>query len=335
MTFFSEIYGAYFRAVSRILSQGACTDKELQQMVSEEAFGESWLALEPHLKPEKPESWGLLRRLPDGRIGRVTKHAPPGFLTMLQKRWLKTKLSDPRMRLFLSEEAFAALSEELYDVEPLFRPEMLYYYDRFSDGDRYDSEVYRGHFRRILQGLHDHEVLHIRFVNGKNVQCSGWFLPLRLEYSQKNDKFRLFCCHLFRNGSTDYGIINLGRIMYVQGTGRTEDPARYLRKWERRRRCPVPVLLEVSGERNGIERFMTEFASYEKHTERDPETGRCRVQLWYDRQDETEVLIRLLGFGPVLEILGPPAFRRQAAERVRRQYALLQGKELGKFFSKD
>ena len=47
------------------------------------------------------------------------------------------------------------------------------------------------------------------------------------------------------------------------------------------------------------------------------------MQLWYDKQDETELLIQLLSFGPVLEILGPPAFRAQAAERVARQYALL------------
>ena len=68
---------------------------------------------------------------------------------------------------------------------------------------------------------------------------------------------------------------------------------------------------------------MAEFASYEKRTERDLETGKCTVSLWYDKQDETELLIRLLGFGPVLEIMGPPDFRKQAAQRVKKQAELL------------
>ena len=85
--------------------------------------------------------------------------------------------------------------------------------------------------------------------------------------------------------------------------------------------------MRVRMERNGADRFLMEFASYEKQTDRDLTTGDCLVKLWYDAQDETEVLIRLLRFGPVLEILGPPSLRAQAVERVRRQTALLAKEE--------
>ena len=51
------------------------------------------------------------------------------------------------------------------------------------------------------------------------------------------------------------------------------------------------------------------------------------MQIRYDKQDETELLIQLLSFGPVLEILGPPDFRAQAAARVRMQYELLQANQ--------
>ena len=39
------------------------------------------------------------------------------------------------------------------------------------------------------------------------------------------------------------------------------------------------------------------------------------------------MLIQLLSFGPVLEILSPPAFRSQAAARVRQQYLLNEAAE--------
>ena len=69
---------------------------------------------------------------------------------------------------------------------------------------------------------------------------------------------------------------------------------------------------------------MMEFAAYEKHTVRDLETGEYTVELWYDESDETELLIQLLSFGPVIEILGPSRLRGLAKERVSRQYKLLK-----------
>ena len=69
---------------------------------------------------------------------------------------------------------------------------------------------------------------------------------------------------------------------------------------------------------------MLEFASYEKHTVRNLETVEYTVELWYDQQDETELLIRLLSFGPVIEILGPQHLRQQAKLRIKRQAELLE-----------
>ena len=66
-----------------------------------------------------------------------------------------------------------------------------------------------------------------------------------------------------------------------------------------------------------------EFAPYEKRAEFDLISRKCTIKLWYDYQEETELLIRLLGFGSVLEIVSPPDFRRKARERITRQYQLL------------
>ena len=65
-----------------------------------------------------------------------------------------------------------------------------------------------------------------------------------------------------------------------------------------------------------------EFASFEKRAERDLESGGCTVSMYFDKSDETEMLIRILSFGAAVEILSPPDFRRQAAERVAKQAEL-------------
>ena len=58
---FSELYSAYYNAVASIISQaveGERSEKELQKIVCERAFGESALTIMPSLKSEK---WQLLR----------------------------------------------------------------------------------------------------------------------------------------------------------------------------------------------------------------------------------------------------------------------------------
>ena len=59
---FSELYSAYYRTVSEILRaiiEGEHSEKDLQKIVSDHAFGESVLAILPALKSGR---WQLLRR---------------------------------------------------------------------------------------------------------------------------------------------------------------------------------------------------------------------------------------------------------------------------------
>ena len=67
--------------------------------------------------------------------------------------------------------------------------------------------------------------------------------------------------------------------------------------------------------------------SFEKQSEYDADTNACLVKLWYQKDDETEVLIRLLGFGPVVRVLGPARFVRQLRERIDKQMAYLSAGE--------
>ncbi len=324
MQIFSEIYGAYFRTAERLLSLGRITDKDISRIIGEEAFRDSMLFLPPKLRPGSGEDWGLLQAHPEGGYAPVTKHTPPGFVTKLQLAWLKSKLSDPRMQLFLEPEAIRAMEEALADVPALYPSDAFRCFDVFRDGDPYDLPLYQKHFRTMLAAVHTKEILDIRFRNGKGAAGHGYFTVLRLEYSRKNDKFRALCCRISHDGRhTGTGMLNIGRLQSIRPTGRFCEEPVSLEACLQNRRCTEPVTVIVKPERNGTERFMMEFASFQKETERDPETGICMVKLWYDVQDETELLIRLLGFGPVVEILGPATFRRQAAERVARQYALL------------
>lgn len=84
------------------------------------------------------------------------------------------------------------------------------------------------------------------------------------------------------------------------------------------------MLLEISNERNALERTMLHFACYQKRTEKLGDSGKYLCRIYYSRDVETELLIQILSFGPVVKVLGPDNFLKQVRERVEMQQRLLK-----------
>ena len=79
-----------------------------------------------------------------------------------------------------------------------------------------------------------------------------------------------------------------------------------------------------SGNQRGAQFNGTVHANYEKHTEFDEERKCWICSIYYDKADETELLIDILSFGPVVRVLGPEPFLGLIKARVRRQHRLFQ-----------
>ncbi|MBO7373812.1 MAG: WYL domain-containing protein, partial [Oscillospiraceae bacterium] len=81
------------------------------------------------------------------------------------------------------------------------------------------------------------------------------------------------------------------------------------------------LVMELYDARNALERVMLHFSDLEKETERIGDR-RYRITLKYRQGDETEILIRILSFGPVLKVTEPENMVSQIRERLSRQAAL-------------
>ena len=298
---FHEIYGKYYETVSAILEQavaGDLTKDSLAALVQEHAFGESMLTIPANLKDG---TWPLLRE----DLTTPIRHAPHTPLTDLQRQWMKALLQDPRVRLFDLPE------EGLEDVEPLYDPKTFVWFDRYEDGDPYGSKEYIRRFRLILQALREHRMIKIKFFGHLGTENNWVFMPARLEYSAKDDKFRLYA---FTRGRLF--IINLARIrncLLREPFDPAELPEIRFREKE--------VVFELTDMRNALERVLLHFSDLEKETVRLDEIH-YRVTLYYKQSDETEILIRILSFGPVLRVIEPEAFLSLIRERLQRQAAL-------------
>jgi predicted DNA-binding transcriptional regulator YafY len=197
----------------------------------------------------------------------------------------------------------------------------------FKDGDAYTNPKYRDNFQKVLSAIHNREVLTIGYSTTKDITFSGTYQPLSLEYSLKNDKFRLLTAKLSKHGKYRYYVLNLSKVEYIKPNHTPWNGDITVQGYFKQRRCPEgePITVEVLDERNSIERFMMEFACYEKHTEYTSQSGRVVSKIWYDISDEAELLIRLLSFGATLEILSPQRIRDEAKRRIFEQYRLLNG----------
>lgn len=296
---FREIYSAYYNAIADILRravEGTLSERELRRIVETHAFGESAMTVLPALKSER---WPLLRE----DMTTPLQHAPQMPLTTLQRRWLKAISQDPRFRLFGVELTGLA------DVTPLFTPQDIFVYDKYADGDPYEDEGYIARFRVILDALRNQTPLSIEMVNQKGRAMHLCALPRRLEYSEKDDKFRLIVSHS-GGGST----VNLGRVTACRPYhgALTGAPARETE------RTVASVTLSIRDQRNALNRVMLHFAHFKKQAEQLGE-GRYRVMIEYDRADEREMLIRVLSFGPLVKVEEPPAFVELIRHRLQRQ----------------
>ena len=286
---FSELYSAYYNTVAAILSaiiDGEHSEKELQKIVTDCAFGESVLTILPSLKSEK---WQLMH----SDMTTPLEHKPTTPLTTLQKRWLKAISLDPRVKLFGVE------FPDLEDVEPLFTSADYTIYDQYGDGDPFEDEQYIRNFRIVLEAIRKRTHIKFDMTNRKGNMMFVRCRPLRLEYSEKDDKFRVVTA-----GWRAVSVVNLAKIRscahdigYRRVSGRERTGAH------------DTVTVKIRDERNAMERFMLHFAHFEKQAEK-LDKKHYLVKIKYAHDEESEMVIRILSFGPMVEVLEPEPFRK-------------------------
>lgn len=295
---FSEVYGTYYNVLAQILNravEGKLSQDAIYEIVRKYGFEESVLTIPEALHTQ---TWPLLTK----ELTTPLENPPSMPLTILQKRWLKAILSDPRVQLFQPP------MEGLEDVEPLYPANAIVYYDRYVDGDPYTDPAYIAHFRSILTAIKEKRWLRVGFTGHNGMPHSWRCMPYKLEYSAKDDKFRLISANKHRALS-----INLARIIRCDILEAcTEEEYR-----------PIPMkkrilVMELTDERNALERAMLHFSHLEKETERIAD-NRYKITLYYEREDETELLIRVLSFGPLLQVIFPDDFIEKLVERLKKQ----------------
>lgn len=315
MELFSEIYSCYYKVVARILKaadNNPLSKSEITNIIESYAFSESAFYILPKLLEG---DWNLIKPSKEKYFSKLGSNVKLP-VTLLQKSWLKALLTDKRIHLFLKDEEIDFFKEYLDAVDPLFDMKDFYYYDTFIDGDDYENKTYIKNFREILKAIKNKTVITISFESSKRGSIAGSYKPYKIEFSSKDDKFRVHAYRVRYGKIVNFATINISRISKIQASTETfnnsVEEIKYIDS----------VIIEISKERNAVERCMLHFANFEKRTEYDETTDKYICYIYYHKQDETELLIRILSFGPVIRVIGPEKFLNLIKERVRKQWMI-------------
>ena len=333
---FHEIYSVYFDAVTRVLQailKGQQFTRDLVMRISlrvgmtSDAYEvlEAGLGLRPDATLSEP--YNLVQA--DGTT--TLPNCPEMPLTIVQKRWLKTILCNPRMRLFDVSDA------GLEDVEPFYQPEDIVVFDREGTGDPWTDPEYIRRFRTILESCSKHRKIRIAWKSREGLECRAVCVPDRLEYSERDDRMRLWA-----DAGESQIKVTLARLMRCEITDDPECldfppelhkplPAAGTRQMEQEKRenfldagdeLPDRLVLEITDERNALERAFFHFSHFQKQDVVRIEGRRYRLTMSIDYDDREEIANQVLSFGPLVRVLEPRWLREEIRERVAMQVGL-------------
>lgn len=315
---FKEIYGNQYRAISKLLNNKSQTDRDGLYKIDTnlKAKLEAEYGLYNDIKKENtteeeftditfmPEIKDTLKAANEDGGNKAPwvaidddgytplSSGPENIITNDIAKWLEAVKLDKRMRLFSDEEAAEKIGRTKNEEDtqtPLFSRDDLIYFDRSTDGDNFEDEKYISSFRKILDAVKTKQVVHIKYraKSGKYIEMD--MLPDHLEYSVKDDRFRVLGIEItekYKRNTT----INLGTVLECEGI---DIDANEIPQYVPREKVYVEFDVYNQGRNNVLERVMLHFAHFKKRVDPDAEDENTyHVKVYYDEGDYKEMVIR-------------------------------------------
>lgn len=248
-------------------------------------------------------------------------------LSTMEIRWLKTIIHDKdnRIKLFMSAPEIAVLEDLLKRYAPTLSPlpmEKIVFFDRFHFPENSPKHI-ASVLATLLEGIYDQKTVHIKYHTMKNRVKIGEFRPIVLEFSKRNNRFQGFFQEC---GSNIIYTMNVSRIETADETETSFDYAAAEQALHAfREENATSVTVEFYNVRNIVDRILTEFSPWKKLCSYDPESELYTLTVFYQKQDEVDLVVRLLGYGGNLRIVNKEhPICKEIQSRMNRQMELIR-----------
>lgn len=267
-------------------------------------------------------------------------------ITKIEVRWLLSVLDDPLARVFLSPEQINAARERLacapFKVEKL-QIDTINYFDRYnvegriSKGKKHIAQKGRVnekdlfHIRALYRAIVNEQKVHIVYRNWEGKKRHAICGPVRIEYSRRDDIFRVWYVHE-QNAELKIGIINIPRIVRVEELVDERFDLKEQRKILDKLYDETMTSIQIEfyqGIKNLPDRILTEFSLWKKKCVYDPLSYKFTMTLYYSAVDEKEILIRLLSYGPYIRVIASEDnyILSEIQDRIKKQREIIRDRE--------
>ena len=181
------------------------------------------------------------------------------------------------------------------------------------------------------------EKLKVVFSNWKGEKRVVSCAPVWLEYSRRDDIFRLWYIDNKLNAIRKINVSRILNVSIITG-GKYNKSAERAKMRELLDNTMKSIKVEFyQGEKNLPDRLLTEFSLWKKKCIFNIKKQKYTMTLHYSSLDEKEILIRLLGYGPYIRIVADEDnyVLAELKERIVLQRDLIQEREFGLDREKD
>ncbi|SES90796.1 WYL domain-containing protein [Anaerobranca gottschalkii] len=243
----------------------------------------------------------------------------PYFVTKPEKVWLKNVLTDPKIRLFLSDITIEKLNEKLVGCEDIISKNLVVKGKGITDSK--NLETVEKNFKEVLNCIINELgiIYNYRRKDGTDILNKKSY-PLKIEYSVKDDIFYLIHYSIDEDKIVK-GILSNFTIdeKFLLDDEVKERGKNYLKNFIKK--DIKKVTLEVYQHKNGLERTFYLFSCFKRKVKYIKEENRYLLTIYYYFYEEMEVIHRILSLGETVKVLSPLELQREIVSRIKKAKA--------------
>lgn len=265
-------------------------------------------------------------------------------LTNVECRWLKSICNHPFAQLFLEKNILNKITNYLGENIKELPISKIKYYDRFhqqyynklekynlntnelSQEDKEAAEKYINYFKIVLRNITTKtpNELTITYNTIKNRPVTKKVYPCWIVFCKRNHIFQLYSVN---SENDQLEIINFERIANIEENIKSSNKYKHKQLEKKILSClniERVITIEFYNHKNVPDRILTEFSPWKKECIYDKTTEKYTMTLYYYKREETELLVRLLSYGPYIKIskVGNSLMSKNLRERINNQYNL-------------
>lgn len=330
MELFDEVKNRYFHIVFKVLNEckEGLSKKDIIKLIDEEDFEEKVIGKDNRTfeglllnEYEDYENYNLLKEEKEllyPKIKIENKTSIPVRFTKVEKAWLKSLIDEPVIKLILKDSTIAKLQEELKDVDSPRISEIIETTNKSKLPEFLDLNQYETNFKTLIKAITEEKA--IRYCNTDrlgNKYCDMKSLPIRLEYSLKDDRFRVSMYSLNDSRPIMANIHTMSDIEIIEKEKSSIDRENAIKILHKSRYSKEPIIFEVIDKKMAMERCFMSFSGMERSS-RCLGEDRYEIKLFYYVFEEEDIIRKILTLGPYVKIISPQRIADEVIKKIQR-----------------